>query len=95
MAAAQALAKVSVGSPGGNRGAGSFGRRRGAVSVRLGGSWSWSWRKSPFLGGRMAVGPRRSRNLVASPVQVTRVTRVLSNYIDFNVIFFNFGIVSF
>jgi hypothetical protein len=93
MAAAQALAKVSVGSPGGSRGAGSFGRRRGAVSVRLGGSWSW--RKSPFLGGRMAVGPRRSRNLVASPVQVTRVTRVLSNYIDFNVnLFFYFGIVS-
>ncbi|RLN40837.1 thioredoxin-like 1-2, chloroplastic [Panicum miliaceum] len=68
MAAAQALAKVSVGSPGGNRGAGSFGRRRAAVSVRLGGSWSW--RKSPFLGGRMAAGPRRSRNLVASPVQM-------------------------
>ncbi|CAN6302235.1 unnamed protein product [Urochloa humidicola] len=72
MAAAQAVAKVSVGSPGGNRAAGSLGRRRAAVAMRFGGSWSW--RKSPFLGGRMAVGPRRSRpasrNLVASPVQM-------------------------
>ncbi|CAL4929130.1 unnamed protein product [Urochloa decumbens] len=72
MAAAQAVAKVSVGSPGGNRAAGSLGRRRAAVAMLFGGSWSW--RKSPFLGGRMAVGPRRSRaasrNLVASPVQM-------------------------
>ncbi|OEL38961.1 Thioredoxin-like 1-2, chloroplastic [Dichanthelium oligosanthes] len=70
MAAAQAVANVSVGSPGGNRAAGSLGRRRGAAAVRLGGSW----RKSSFLSGRMAVGPRRSRpvsrNLVASPVQM-------------------------
>ncbi|KAJ1298736.1 hypothetical protein BS78_01G476400 [Paspalum vaginatum] len=61
MAAAQAAAKGSVGS---------LGRRRGPAAVRSGGSW----RKIPFLGGRLAVGPRRSRpvsrNLVASTVQM-------------------------
>jgi hypothetical protein len=64
MAAAQAMAKGSVGQ-------GSLGRRRGAEAARVGGSW----RKSAFLGGRLAVGPRRprpvSRILVTSPaVQV-------------------------
>jgi len=61
MAAAQAMAKGSVGS---------LGRRRGAEAARVGGSW----RKSSFLGGRLAVGPRRpgpvSRILVTSPAQV-------------------------
>ena len=78
MATAQAVAKGTVVSPCGNRAAGFGGRRRGAsvaarvspcapAAVRIG-------RKSPFLGARLAVGPRRSklvpRNLVASPVQV-------------------------
>jgi hypothetical protein len=65
-AAAQAAAKGTVLSPCGN-----LGRRRGAVAaVRIGGSWS----KTAFLGGRLAVGPRRSgsQSLVASPVQVNR-----------------------
>jgi hypothetical protein len=77
-AAAQAVAKGSVVSPSGNRAApGLLDRRRGAVAarmapsaVRIGGTW----RKTAFLGGRLAVGPRRSRSaprtLVASPVQV-------------------------
>ncbi|XP_066358301.1 thioredoxin-like 1-2, chloroplastic isoform X1 [Miscanthus floridulus] len=60
MAAAQAMAKGSVGS---------LGRRRGAEAARVGGSW----RKSSFLGGRLAVGPRRPgpvfRILVTSPAQ--------------------------
>ncbi|KAL6648224.1 hypothetical protein ACP70R_002271 [Stipagrostis hirtigluma subsp. patula] len=74
MAAAQAVAKGSVVAPG------LLGRRRGAVAarmataspsaVRIGGSW----RKTTFLGGRLAAGPRRSRpasrSLVASPVQM-------------------------
>uniref|UniRef100_A0A0A9DUU0 Thioredoxin domain-containing protein n=1 Tax=Arundo donax TaxID=35708 RepID=A0A0A9DUU0_ARUDO len=70
MATVQAVAKGSVESPRprGSRTAGSLGCRSGAVAVRVGGSW----RKSPFLGGRLAVGPRGpravSRNLVASPV---------------------------
>lgn len=61
MAATQAIAKGSVGS---------LGRRRGAVAARVGGSW----RKTPLLGDRLAVGPRRSRPvsriLVTSPAQV-------------------------
>ncbi|KAL6902217.1 hypothetical protein ACP4OV_005093 [Aristida adscensionis] len=80
-AAAQAVVKGSVVTPVGNRAApGILGRRRGAVAarmatsapsaVRIGGAW----RKTPFLGGRLVVGPRRSRpasrNLVASPVQM-------------------------
>jgi len=77
-AAAQAVAKGSVLSPSGHRAApGLLGRRRGAVAarmapsaVRIGGPWG----KTAFLGGRLAVGPRRSRSasrtLVASPVQV-------------------------
>jgi hypothetical protein len=66
MAVAQALVKGSVLSPCGN-----LGRRRSAVAaVRIGGSW----KKNAFLGGRLAVGSRRSRSrsLVASPVQVNR-----------------------
>lgn len=63
MAAAQAVV-MAKGS------AGSLGQRRGAVAVRGGGSW----RKSPFLGRRLAGGPRRSRpvsrNLVVSTVQM-------------------------
>ncbi|CAN6320143.1 unnamed protein product [Urochloa humidicola] len=78
MAVAQAVAKGSVVSPCGNRAApGLLGRRRGAVAarmapsaVRIGGSW----RKTAFLGGTLAVGPRRSksasRTLFASPVQM-------------------------
>jgi hypothetical protein len=73
MAVAMAVVKGTVVPPCGN-----LGRRRGAVAaarmapsaVRIGGSWS----KTAFLGGRLAVGPRRSRSrsLVASPVQVNR-----------------------
>ncbi|XP_062211118.1 thioredoxin-like 1-2, chloroplastic [Phragmites australis] len=79
MAAAQAVVKGSVVSTYGNRAApGLLGRRRAtarmatsaASAVRISGSW----RKIPFLGGRLAVGPRRSRpasrSLVASPVQM-------------------------
>ncbi|KAL5208966.1 hypothetical protein ABZP36_004589 [Zizania latifolia] len=71
------VAKGSVVSPCGNRAAAGFlCRRRSAPAsarvaapsaVRIG-------RKSPFLGGRLAFGPRRSRpvprNLLASPVQM-------------------------
>ncbi|KAG0552742.1 hypothetical protein BDA96_01G533400 [Sorghum bicolor] len=67
MAAAQAMAKGSVGQ-------GSLGRRRGAEAARVGGSW----RKSAFLGGRLAVGPRRprpvSRILVTSPAVQTNLS---------------------
>ncbi|KAF8728554.1 hypothetical protein HU200_017817 [Digitaria exilis] len=77
MAAAQAVAKGSVVSPCGYRASpGLLGRRRGAVAariapsaVRIGGSW----KKTAFLGGRLAVGPRRSRpesRNLASPVQM-------------------------
>ncbi|CAL4939194.1 unnamed protein product [Urochloa decumbens] len=79
MAAAQAVANGSVVSPCGNRAApGLMGRRRGAVAarmapaaaVRIGGAW----RKTEFLGGRLALGPRRSRSasrtLFASPVKM-------------------------
>uniref|UniRef100_A0A0D9VTJ8 Thioredoxin domain-containing protein n=1 Tax=Leersia perrieri TaxID=77586 RepID=A0A0D9VTJ8_9ORYZ len=69
MAQAVAVKGGSVVLPCGNRGAvGLFGRRRGAVAsaVRIG-------RKSAFLGGRLAIVPKRSRpvprNLVA-PVQM-------------------------
>lgn len=91
MAAAHAVAKGSVVSPGGSRAApGLLSRRRGAVAarmapaaMRIGGSW----KKTAFLGGRLAVGPRRSRSasrtLVASPVQVN------INLISFDSLFFS------
>jgi len=71
-AAAQAVAKGSVVSPSGNRAApGLLGRRMAPSAVRIGAPW----RKTAFLGGgRLAVGPMRSRSasrtLVASPVQM-------------------------
>lgn len=78
MATTQAVAKGSVVSPCGNRAAGFLGRRRGAVAARMSPSAPPTMRigrKTPFLGGRLAVVPRRSklvaRNLVSSPVQVT------------------------
>ncbi|KAK3151507.1 hypothetical protein QOZ80_3AG0246760 [Eleusine coracana subsp. coracana] len=72
MAAAQAMAKGSIVSPCGN-----LGRRRGAVAARMAPSTvriGGSWRKTAFLGGRLAVGTRKSRSgsrsLMASPVQM-------------------------
>uniref|UniRef100_A0A0A9F0V9 Thioredoxin domain-containing protein n=1 Tax=Arundo donax TaxID=35708 RepID=A0A0A9F0V9_ARUDO len=80
MAASQVVAKGTVVSPCGNRGAGLLGRRRGAVAARMAASVpsavriGGAWRKTPFLSGRLSVVSRRSRSasrsLVASPVQM-------------------------
>ncbi|VAH90529.1 thioredoxin-like 1-2, chloroplastic [Triticum urartu] len=77
MATVQAVAKGTLVSPCGNRAAGFGARRRGAVAARMSPCAPAAvriGRKSPFLGARLTVGPRRSklvsRNLVASPVQM-------------------------
>ncbi|VAI06097.1 unnamed protein product [Triticum turgidum subsp. durum] len=55
------------------------------AAVRIG-------RKSPFLGARLTVGPRRSklvpRNLVASPVQVNLIFRLTDSLLIVGVLFF-------